>query len=223
VVTSGALVILDCDGVLVDTEPIAIEVRVRVLKRAGWELSADEVVERFLGRSHEYVISEVQARVGREAAKVAEDEFRRECEVVFRERLRPVVGIVEALGVLTARPGIQTCVASSGGHDKMRLTLGLTGLWSTFEDRIYSAEDVPHGKPAPDLFLHAAEQMGFAADRCVVVEDSRAGIEAGLAADMGVVGYCGGVSSRMGLALPGVVVIDRMADLPPAIESLMPL
>lgn len=218
---ASGLVIFDCDGVLVDTEPLAIEVRVSVLKRAGWALTADEIVDRFLGRSHAYVVSEVEAKVGPVAARSAEDEFRRECEILFRERLRPIASIAEALAALSARGDLQTCVASSGGHDKMRLTLGLTGLWPQFEGRIFSAEDVTRGKPAPDLFELAAATLGFPVDRCVVVEDSPAGVEGALAAGMKVVGYAGGVTSPSALEGDGVTVIDVMTELPGAVARLL--
>jgi len=216
-----ALVILDCDGVLVDTEPLAIAVRERVLAEAGWRLTSEEIVERFLGRSHAYVVAEVATRVGGQAARVAEDSFRRGCENVFRESLAPVPGIVEALDALDLMVGVQTCVASSGGHDKMRLTLGITGLWPRFEGRIFSADEVVEGKPAPDLFLHAARSMGFAPDRCVVVEDSPAGVAAAIAARMPAIGYVGGVVPSQLALQPGVHLIDDMRALPASVEVLL--
>jgi HAD superfamily hydrolase (TIGR01509 family) len=219
--TSSGLVIFDCDGVLVDSEPLAIEVRARVLRRAGWPLTEDEIVERFLGRSHAYVVSEVEMRVGPAAARAAEDEFRRETEAVFRARLRPVRGVVGALDLISKIDGLQTCVASSGGHDKMRLTLGLTGLWPRFSGRIFSAEDVARGKPAPDLFLHAARIMGLPAENCVVVEDSPAGIEGALAAGMMAIGYLGGVAPMGALDGPGVSAIHSMDALPSTLLSLL--
>ncbi len=216
-----ALVILDCDGVLVDTEPLAIAVRERVLAEAGWVLSPDEIVERFLGRSHAHVVGEVASRVGVRAAREAEDSFRLGCEEVFRGSLTPVPGIVAALDGLALMPDVQTCVASSGGHDKMRLTLGITGLWPRFAGRIFSAEEVAEGKPAPDLFLLAARSMGFAPDHCVVVEDSWAGVEAARAAGMPAVGYVGGrVPSQLEPG-PGVHLLADMHDLPGTIDDLL--
>lgn len=218
---SPALVILDCDGVLVDTEPLAIAVRERVLAEAGWVLSPDEIVERFLGRSHAYVVAEVASRVGAQAAREAEDSFRLGCEAAFGRSLTPVPGIVAALDALASMPGWQTCVASSGGQDKMRLTLGITGLWPRFAGRIFSAEEVTEGKPAPDLFLHAARSMGFAPERCVVVEDSPAGVEAALAAGMPAVGYVGGIVPSHLEPGPGVHLLADMHDLPATIDDLM--
>jgi len=102
-----------------------------------------------------------------------------------------------------AAAGIPDCVASSGGHDKMRRTLGRAGLLEHFEGRIFSATEVAHGKPAPDLFWHAAKQMGFEPAGCAVIEDSPFGVQAGVAAGMTVVGYCGGVSERSDLQAAG--------------------
>ncbi|MFD0593348.1 HAD family hydrolase [Catellatospora coxensis] len=107
--------------------------------------------------------------------------------------LVPVPGIVEALNAIT----LPTCVASSGRHDKMRNTLGITGLYERFEGRIFSATEVANGKPAPDLFLHAAARMGADPARCVVVEDSRPGVQAARAAGMRVLAYAGGHTGRL--------------------------
>jgi HAD superfamily hydrolase (TIGR01509 family) len=106
------------------------------------------------------------------------------------------------------------CVASSSGHDRLRLVLGLTDTFERFEGRIFSAEEVQNGKPAPDLFLLAAERSGADPARCVVVEDSEAGVQAGVAAGMRVLGYAGGLTSRERLSGAGAEVFDRMDELP---------
>ena len=133
----------------------------------------------------------------------------------FVSDLRPVPGIEAALDEV-AWP---TCVASSGTHERMRFTLGLTGLWERFEGRVFSTTEVDRGKPAPDLFVHAARTMGWDPSHCVVVEDSAHGVRAGLDAGMAVVAFAGGVTPAARLAAPGVVVIDDMGDLPAAIQS----
>jgi beta-phosphoglucomutase-like phosphatase (HAD superfamily) len=117
---------------------------------------------------------------------------------------------VEALDRIT----LPTCVASSGSHDKMRFTLGLTGLYERFAGRIFSAYEVARGKPAPDLFLYAAARMGVAPEACAVIEDSRYGIEAARAARMRAFGYAGGLTPRAFLERPGVVVFTDMLELP---------
>lgn len=134
----------------------------------------------------------------------------------FVQELQPVDGIVEALDLIEW----PTCVASSGTHDKLRFTLGLAGLWPRFEGRIYSASEVAAGKPAPDLFLHAASRLGWSPDRFVVVEDRLHGVQAGLAARMSVVAYSGGVTTAARLAQDGVTVIDDMRDLPDVLARL---
>src|SRR5207245_8849360 len=122
----------------------------------------------------------------------------------------PVLGILEALDPIA----IPTCVASSGTHEKIRYTLGLTGLYDRFAGRIFSASEVAHGKPAPDLFLHAAKRMAVAPEDCVVVEDSRFGVEAARAAGMRALGYAGGLTPRHWLAGPGTIVSEDLRELP---------
>ena len=139
-----------------------------------------------------------------------ETEFAPRYREVFERELVPVDGILEALDAIT----IPTCVASSGTHERMQLTLGLTGLSERFAGRIFSASEVANGKPAPDLFLHAAARMGAEPGRCAVIEDSAAGVEAGTAARMQVFAYAGGVTGASKLRRDGVVVFDDMRALP---------
>lgn len=178
------LVIFDCDGVLVDSERLTVEIESRLITSLGWPLSTTEVVQRFLGRSDAYMLSQIEAALGRAVPEWTEL-LERERESVFRAELQPVNGIVDLLDSLT----VASCVASSGTHEKLNLTLGLTGLLERFGEQIYSATEVEHGKPAPDLFLHAATQMGVDPARCLVVEDSPSGVQAALAAGMRCVAY----------------------------------
>jgi HAD superfamily hydrolase (TIGR01509 family) len=203
------LVIFDCDGVLVDSEPLAIRVESALITELGWPLTERDVLERFVGRSDAHMKAEIEAALGRPVPEW-DDRYRERLHASFRESLRPVAGVVEAVDALTTA----TCVASSGTHDKMRLTLGLTGLWERFEGRIFSTTEVAEGKPAPDLFLHAAARMGIEPDRCVVVEDSRSGVEAARAAGMRALGYAGGLTPRAWLEGPGTVVFTDMGELP---------
>ncbi len=207
------LVILDCDGVLVDSEPISMRVDTEVLAELGWRLTNDEVVERFMGRTHAFMVAEIETYLGRPLEPGWEDGFQRRYRDAFALHLKPVDGVLEALDALDA-DDMLTCVASSGGHEKMQFTLGLTGLWDRFEGRIFSATEVAHGKPAPDLFLHAAKQMGVEPVDCAVVEDSRFGVEAARAAGMRAFAYGGGLTPPERLAGPGTVVFDDMRELP---------
>ncbi len=207
------LVILDCDGVLVDSEHLSMRVDTQVLAELGWRLTNEEVVERFMGRTHAFMVAEIETYLGRPLDPGWEDGFQQRYCDAFALHLKPVAGVVEALDALAASETL-TCVASSGGHEKMRFTLGLTGLWDRFEGRIFSATEVAHGKPAPDLFLHAAERMGVDPAACAVVEDSRYGVEAARAAGMRVFAYGAGLTHPDRLAGPGTVVFEEMRELP---------
>ena len=204
------LVIFDCDGVLVDSEPISVRTDVLVLGELGWPLTTEDIVERFVGRTHEYMVSEIEAQLGRPLADDWESRFVHLYREAFEAELAPVDGIVEALDRIT----IPACVASSGSHERLRFTLGLTGLYHRFEGRIFSASEVANGKPEPDLFLYAAERMGVAPRLCAVVEDSRYGVEAARAAGMRAFGYAGGMTPAPRLEGPGTVVFDDMRELP---------
>ncbi len=209
------LVIFDCDGVLVDSERLAIKVDVMVLARLGWALSEEEIVERFVGVSDLHFRRAIEAQLGRTLPDDWEAEFQPLYRKAFLEKLRPVEGIVEALD----RISVSTCVASSGTHEKMRFTLGLTGLYDRFQGRIFSSTEVAHGKPAPDLFLYAAERMGVSPRACTVVEDSVAGVAAARAAGMGVLAYAGGVTPASKLAGPRTTVFREVSELPALVSS----
>ena len=195
---------------LIDSERIAVRIDAMVLARLGWHLSEDEVVERFLGRSEEAMVKEIEAHLGRALDDDWETEFHGLYREAFAAELRPVDGVVEALDEITT----PTCVASSGRHEKMRYTLGLTGLYDRFAGRIFSASEVANGKPAPDLFLHAARRLGAEPSACAVVEDSRYGVEAARAAGMRAFGYAGGLTAAERLEGAGAVVFDDMRELP---------
>jgi HAD superfamily hydrolase (TIGR01509 family) len=210
------LVIFDCDGVLVDSERLAIRIDVAVLARLGWVLTEAELVERFVGVSDEYFRQEVEAHLGHRLPEGWDAEFEPLYRKAFEAELRPVYGVVEALDRIS-RP---TCVASSGTHEKMRFTLGLTGMYDRFAGRIFSATEVLRGKPAPDLFLHAAAQMGAAPAACAVVEDSAFGVAAARAAGMHVLAYAGGVTPAAKLAGPRTIVFENMRELPELLDKL---
>src|SRR5215217_4100222 len=204
------LVIFDCDGVLVDSERIGVRIDVVVLAKLGWALSEAEVIERFVGRSDEYMVGEIERQLDRALPLGWEEEFAPLYREAFDAELAPVDGIVDALDRLE----LPTCVASSSSHDRIRYTLARTGLLERFEGRIFSASDVANGKPAPDLFLHAATTMGAPPGACAVVEDSRWGVEAARAAGMRAFAYAGGVTPRERLAFDGAVVFEDMRTLP---------
>ncbi len=202
------LVVFDCDGVLVDSERLAVRTEAAILDDLGWSLTESEIVDRFVGRSALHMQHEIERQLRRRIDW--ESEFEVRYRQVFERELVAVEGIVDALDQI-ATP---VCVASSGSHEKIRFSLGLTGLLSRFTGRIFSVEDVEHGKPDPDIFLYAARHMDTEPERCAVVEDSVSGVNAGLAAGMRVFAFAGGVTPASKLALDGVVVFDDMRELP---------
>jgi HAD superfamily hydrolase (TIGR01509 family) len=204
------LVIFDCDGVLVDSERIAIRVEAEFLAELGWPLTETEIVERFMGHTSEYMDQAIELQLGSRLPQDWKDQFARRYREAFAAELVPVDGVLEALGQITT----PTCVASSGSHDKLRFTLGHTGLYERFEGRIFSGYEVANNKPAPDLFLHAAARMKAEPACCAVIEDSRPGVEAARAAGMAAFGYAGGLTPPERLAGEGTVVFTDMRDLP---------
>jgi HAD superfamily hydrolase (TIGR01509 family) len=207
------LIVFDCDGVLVDSERLSIRVDAKFLDRLGWPMGEVEIVERFVGRSDADMRAVIEEHLGGPIPADIDEEFDRLYRETFEAELTPVDGIIEALDAIVAA-GIPICVASSGGHAKIKRSLELTGLTQYFGDRIFSASDVAHGKPAPDLFLHAASRMGAAPARCAVIEDSAFGVDAAIAAGMQAFAYAGGVTTADRLTRPGVVVFDEMHRLP---------
>jgi HAD superfamily hydrolase (TIGR01509 family) len=204
------LVIFDCDGVLVDSERIAVRIDVIVLERLGWPLTEAEVIERFVGRSEEYMVGEIEAALGRPLPGDWDAEFHPLYRDAFDAELGPVDGVVDALDRIAG----PTCVASSSSHERLRRTLGQTGLYERFAGRIFSAEDVANGKPAPDLFLHAAATLGADPARCAVIEDSVFGLQAARAAGMTAFAYGSGVTPPERLAGPATTVFADMRELP---------
>jgi HAD superfamily hydrolase (TIGR01509 family) len=210
--SSYDLVIFDCDGVLVDSERLTVHEEARMLTELGWPVTADEVVGLFMGLSLATELEMVADRLGRAAAEKFEQDLVPRLTAIFDAELTPVDGIPALLDAL-AQKGVPTCVASSGLPDGIRRKLDRTGLREHFGDRISSASEVEHGKPAPDLFLLAAGRMGVTPARAAVVEDSVPGVQAGVAAGMAVYGFAGGLARAEDLHAAGAVVFDAMAEL----------
>jgi HAD superfamily hydrolase (TIGR01509 family) len=212
VTRSPGLVIFDCDGVLVDSERLTVGVEARVLTELGWPHTAEQVVARWMGRSSEFQLGEIEQRLGADAMREYDERSTAEVHAAFERELRAVEGVEHLLDELD-RAGLPACIASSGSHGRMRRTLGATGMYDRFAGRIFSATEVEHGKPAPDLFLHAADRMGVPPAHCVVIEDSVYGVQAAVAAGMTAYGYAGGLTPAPALAADGAVVFGHMHDL----------
>ena len=214
------LVIFDCDGVLVDSEVISCRAHAQTLTRHGYPITSDQVFERFLGRSTRQANLEVEADLGRSLPDDFHVQLQDELFRDFEADLQALPHINEALDAI-AQP---VCVASSGSHQRMRVSLGRTGLYDRLAPHIFSASQVTNGKPAPDLFLFAAEQMKTDPARCIVIEDSVSGVTAALAAKMSVLGFCGGSHCRPGhadklRAAGAVTIFDDMRQLPALIRQ----
>lgn len=182
------LVIFDCDGVLVDSEPLANQVLAEYLTEIGLPTTAEQTVQRFVGLSFPSIRKDILEENGITLPADFETEVLRRDTIAFQSELKAINGIHQALRDLH----LPHCVASSGTHGKIRNSLTLTELLSFFGEAIYSADDVMNGKPAPDLFLHAAAGMNTNPKNTIVIEDSLAGVEAGVAAGMRVFGFLGG-------------------------------
>jgi HAD superfamily hydrolase (TIGR01509 family) len=203
------LIIFDCDGVLVDSEPIQTHILARMLEDMGLRMSYDEIIEAFTGRSIMDCLEIAEQRLGWSLPADFEARLQEKTFVAFERELQPVLGVEWALDKIN----VPQCVASSGSLAKMRKTLGLTGLLPKFEGRMFSATKVPRGKPHPDLFHYAAHEMGVAPAACAIVEDSVVGVKAGVAAGMTVFGYAT-ARQGAGLAAAGAKVFADMRKLP---------
>ncbi len=205
------LVIFDCDGVLVDSETAANRLLCEAVNEAGWPITIGETHSVFNGRTMASCVEIIEKRLGWPLPADFLDRLEERTFAAFRKELRPVPGVREAIG----RIDLADCVASSGAIEKMRLTLGLTGMLDHFDGRLFSAQEVARGKPAPDIFLHAAARMGVAPQHCIVVEDAVPGVEAGRAAGMRVLAYAGAAhADAAALGRAGGEVFTDMADLP---------
>ena len=204
------LVIFDCDGVVVDSERIVHAVFGAFIRSLGAHLSDAEMFERFLGLRLAECLGVVEGITGQPVPPGALDRYRTDRDRVLREQVQPVEGVREVLEGLT----IPYCIASSGDLDKMRVTLGATKLLPLFDGRFYSATEVPRGKPAPDVFLLAAQRMGAAPARCVVIEDSVNGVLAGRAAGMTVFGFAGLTAPAKLIDAGAALVLSHMRELP---------
>lgn len=209
------LLIFDCDGVLVDSEPVSIAVLIDMLAHLGVQISEEEAYQRFLGRSVASMTATLWDEYGVETDIDFLDHMRIALFARFRDELKAIEGIAETLDVLA----LPRCVASSSQPERIRYSLGLTGLLDRLEPHIFSASMVKNGKPAPDLFLHAAEQMRVQPKDCIVIEDSPAGIVAAKAGGMTVFAFTGGSHARFPsfreqiASLEPDAVFDAMPDL----------
>ncbi|GLK70003.1 HAD family hydrolase [Ancylobacter dichloromethanicus] len=201
-----ALIIFDCDGVLIDSETLAAGALIDALSHRGIEVDLDFVARHFIGRAFPVILTEVKARFGVDLPPPFEEDYRSRLLAAFEAGLAPMEGAVETLAALR----VPFCVATSSSPPRLAASLRLVGLDGVFAGRAFTASQVARGKPAPDLFLHAAARMGADPAACVVVEDSAAGVVAGLAAGMEVWHFVGGGHfAVMDMPLPAGVTPHR--------------
>jgi len=206
------LVIFDCDGVLVDSEPLANEVLAHHATAKGWSMDRDMSHTLFKGMTMSQVHIRFEEHLGRTVNRDWIKLYYSDCFALFEKRLKPIPG-VEDLILRSKAADKKICVASQGPHDKMRLTLGVTGLWDYFQSNIFSAKDVARPKPYPDLFLYAAEQMGVAPGKCCVIEDSQTGLKAAKAANMPVIYYAPDISDSEKTEYSSGETVSQMDDI----------
>lgn len=217
--------LFDCDGVLIDSETLSVTELGRALRAAGAEIDDSEIFTRMIGRPISEIVDLVAAEQGVDATPYL-PEYRARLRARFETELRAVPGMVQAIRALPEGP---RAVASSSTLPRLEHSLRLTGIWDYFSPHVYSATQVARGKPAPDLFLFAAGQLGVDPSDCIVIEDSPAGVQAARAAGMQVVGFLGGshagasrLNERMMALRPDAVIADA-TELPETLRRMMAL
>lgn len=210
-----ALVIFDCDGVLVDSERISNRVFAAMLAELGLELDLEDMFEQFVGLTMTQCLARIGEMLGHPPPPGFVADYDARTRAALAREVQPVPGIDAAL----ARIALPCCVASNGEHAKMRTTLGATGLWPRFAGRAYSASDVARPKPAPDVYLLAAESSGAAPADCLVVEDTPTGVAAARAAGMTVFGFAALMPARRLREAGAHAVFGDMRELPAMIDA----
>jgi HAD superfamily hydrolase (TIGR01509 family) len=215
------LVIFDCDGVLVDSEVISCRAHAETLTRHGYPITKEQVLHRFLGVSDREARLTIEAELGRKLP----DDFEAQMKQAALQRYASELGAIPHIGEAIAAIRLPKCVASSGTPEKIRHGLECAGLYEQLSPHIFSATQVKHGKPAPDLFLFAASEMRAAPARCLVIEDSVPGVTGAVAAGMTVLGFHGGSHCQPGHAdkldaAGAALVFDDMRELPELVRQV---
>jgi HAD superfamily hydrolase (TIGR01509 family) len=211
------LVIFDCDGVLVNSEEVANEVFADVLLQVcGIEFTLEDMFDTFVGHSRAQCLDKIEVMLGEPPPAELDQRYQNDINQALKESVAAIEGIESVLRDLA----IPFCVASSGSHDKMQMTLGQTGLIDLFDGNIFSTSEVERGKPHPDIYLHAATTMGgYRAERCLVIEDSPIGVSGAVAAGMRVFGFAELMPAHKLEASGAHLVFDNMHDLPDLIAT----
>ena len=205
------LIIFDCDGVVVDSEVITTQVLIEMCADLGLDYDEERVFKTFIGRSNKSCEAALEQELGHRPPESFFQDFHDEVFARYETDLQEVKDIRRLLDALNEH-SIPFCLASSGDFSKIRKGLGTCDLLEYFEGKIYSAQEVEHGKPAPDLFLHAAKSMGYEGAKCLVIEDSQPGVMAAKAAHMEVIGFAER-SCKKTLETAGAKTVSSMKDI----------
>lgn len=211
-------IIFDCDGVLIDSEAVSCAVLTEALARLGVVIDVDHFCAHYVGRSFGTVAAEIEGSFGVTLPETFEADYRTALLARFESSLSPTPGIAAVLDDLT----LDCCVATSSSPERVARSLAITDLAGWFGERVFTASEVARGKPAPDLFLHAARRMDTVPERCLVIEDSLPGIAAARAAGMAVLRYTGGghLAGRELKHDADIVVFDNWAEFPLMLAGL---
>ena len=201
-------IIFDCDGVLVDTEKIGNGILLEMAAEHGFEMEIEDAYRDFNGRNLKECFQHIETAIGKKLPESFENEYREKSFEAFRTQVRPMEGVVSFIEKLK----IPYCVASSGPVDKIRLNLEVAGLLNKFEGKMYSSYEIKSWKPEPGIFLHAAKEMGFDVKDCIVLEDSRAGVKAGISGGFKVYGFANGYNNE-DLEKEGAILFHSYEEL----------
>lgn len=210
------LVIFDCDGVLVDSERITNTVFAEMLNELGLPVTLEDMFDQFVGNSMRRCLEMIETMLGTPPPVDFEHDYRQRTKLALQQQLEPIRGIREMLGRLT----LPYCVASSGEHEKMRTTLGITKLLPYFDGKLFSVTEVERGKPFPDVYLYAAQKMSAEPSRCLVIEDTPVGVQGGVSAGMTVLGYAELMNAEKLKQAGAHFVFEEMSHLPTLIDTL---
>ena len=218
-------IIFDCDGVLVDSEPLSMRADVEILTRAGIRITEAEAHRRFVGTTFQDMIRALEKEHGTKLPENLSDLKNNRMNEMYRTELKLVRGVRDALEDIR-NMGLSMSIASNGPKDRVKLALQLTGLLPYFKNAIVTYKDVPQGKPAPDMYLLAAKNVGTKADNCLVVEDSIAGVTAAVDAGCWTLGFTGTYEDQQahGTKLKDIgaeAIFSKMVDLPALVETFV--
>lgn len=206
-------IIFDCDGVLVDTEKIGNGILLEMAQQHGFEMEIEDAYRQFNGRNLKDCFRYIEETIDQKLPDNFETEYREKSFEAFKTQVKPMEGVVSFIEKLK----IPYCVASSGPVEKIRLNLEVSGLLDKFENKIFSSYQINSWKPEPGIFLYAAKEMGFDVKDCIVLEDSKAGVKAGVSGGFKVYGFANGFNNE-DLEEEGAVLFSSYEELSAVLE-----